>query len=172
MDQCHRDYFRIDTEVHLAWTKVSSGDDSQSKLGEIDQQLQAALSYLQLRDADGARVLALLSRKVDAIYAELNGSSSSAKWLPVNISGSGIAFPLTEALAADTALAISLELPDTGVTVRVKATVISCAPVERGFSCRCRFDEDQEVVTDQIVAFVNREQMAQLSARGGAIGGY
>ncbi len=169
MAEFRRDYFRVDTELQLAWSVVAADSGVDSKLGDIDLQLQSAINYLQMRDADGARVLGLLSQKIDAIYAELSGAGSGNEYVTVNLSGSGIAFTVEQPLEVDTELSLTLVLPDNHATLRLKANVVGCEPFEndsKRYLCRCRFGDNQEMATDQIVAYVNRVQTAGLSHRG------
>ena len=172
MTEFTRDYFRINTELQLAWALVSGDCSGETALGSIDTQLQAAITHLQMRDAEGAKVLALLSQKIDAIYSELSGSGSGRHLTKVNISGSGIAFDIDQEVEEGALVSLALEIPDIHVTVRLKAHVVGCLRKSSGIGqwrLRCRYDEGQDTATDQIVAYVNRVQMADLSQRGESI---
>ena len=172
MTEFTRDYFRINTEMQVAWALITGDCSGESPLGAIDTQLQSAITNLKMRDAEGARVLGLLSQKIDAIYSELSGSGSGRHQMKVNISGSGIAFDIDQEVEEGARVSLALELPDIQITVRLKAHVVGCLRRSSGsglWRLRCRYESGQDMATEQIVAFVNRLQLADLSQRGETI---
>lgn len=163
-----REQFRIETHLTLSWSLVSAETEERDKLATINAELHSAIEELALFDDQAAKVARLLNRKIAAIHAALTNDDTDGRWLPVNLSASGISFDVDSAIDRPNTLLLTLTLPDSGELVSLKADVIECAPQRSDvarYRVRCAFLTGQEAASDQILAFINRSQLTNFAAQ-------
>jgi hypothetical protein len=88
--------------------------------------------------------------------------------VPVNVSGSGVAFASEEPLTHGETIELTMLLLPVNATARVRATVVTCSAYPEDdwtYWVRSKFEPKQEVITEQIVQHVNLRQMQNLASR-------
>jgi hypothetical protein len=170
---CSRGFFRIDDELRLSWIKVDpnairTSTDRETELQLLNADLHNLISTAFADSAVVGETLGLLNRKIELLSGEEGDSSLDLKAVPVNVSGSGLAFASEEPLTSGDSIELTMLLLPVNATVRVRATVITCSAYpddDWTYWIRSQFEPKQEVITEQIVQHVNLKQIQNLASR-------
>ena len=168
-----RDFFRIDDEVRLSWTRVDpdavrTDTDRETELMELNLYLHDLISTAFGDSAVVGEALGLLNRKIELLTNNEDSPLLSLQTVPVNLSGSGMAFASSEALDPEEYIDITMLLQPANTIVRVQAQIISTTTYPNAdwdYWVRAKYSDRQEVVTEQIVQHVNLKQLQSLAAR-------
>ena len=168
-----RDFFRIDDEVRLNWTRVDpeavrSDTDRETELMELNLYLHDLISTAFGDSAVVGEALGLLNRKIELLTNNEDSPLLNLQEVPVNLSGSGMAFAAAEALDPEESIEITMLLQPANTIVRVQAQIISTTSYPDAnwdYWVRARYNPRQEMVTEQIVQHVNLKQLQSLAAR-------
>ena len=172
-DDCSRSFFRIDDELRLSWINVDpnairTSTDRETELQLLNSDLHNLISTAFADSAVVGETLGLLNRKIELLSGEEGESSLDLKAVPVNVSGSGLAFASEEPLTSGDSIELTMLLLPVNATVRVRATVITCSAYpddDWTYWIRSQFEPKQEVITEQIVQHVNLKQIQNLASR-------
>ena len=168
-----RDFFRIDDEVRLNWTRVDpdvvrTDTDRETELMELNLYLHDLISTAFGDSAVLGEALGLLNRKIELLTNNEDSPLLNLQAVPVNLSGSGMAFAAAEALDPEEYIEITMLLQPANTIVRVQAQIISTTAypgADWDYWARAKYSPRQEVVTEQIVQHVNLKQLQRLAAR-------
>jgi hypothetical protein len=168
-----RDFFRIDDEVRLNWTRVDpdtmrTDTDRETELMELNLYLHDLISTAFGDSAVVGEALGLLNRKIELLTNNEDSPLLNLQAVPVNLSGSGMAFAAAEVLDPEEYIEITMLLQPANTIVRVQAQIISTTTypdADWDFWVRAKYSPRQEVVTEQIVQHVNLKQLQSLAAR-------
>jgi len=168
-----RDFFRIDDEVRLNWTQVDpdvvrTDTDRETELMELNLYLHDLISTAFNDSAVVGEALGLLNRKIELLTNNEDSPLLNLQAVPVNLSGSGMAFASAEAVDPEEYIEITMLLQPANTIVRVQAQVISTTTypdADWNYWVRAKYSPRQEVVTEQIVQHVNLKQLQSLAAR-------
>lgn len=172
-DSTERNFFRIDDEVRLNWTRVDpeavrSDTDRETELMELNLYLHDLISTAFGDSAVVGEALGLLNRKIELLTNNEDSPLLNLQAVPVNLSGSGMAFASAEPLDPEEYIDITMLLQPANTIVRVQAEVVSTATypdADWDYWVRAKYSDRQEVVTEQIVQHVNLRQLHSLAAR-------
>ena len=172
-DSTERNFFRIDDEVRLNWTRVDpeavrSDTDRETELMELNLYLHDLISTAFGDSAVVGEALGLLNRKIELLTNNEDSPLLNLQAVPVNLSGSGMAFASAEPLDPEEYINITMLLQPANTIVRVQAEVVSTATypdADWDYWVRAKYSDRQEVVTEQIVQHVNLKQLQSLAAR-------
>ena len=172
-EDCGRDFFRIDDEIRLSWIKVEPNSvrttsDKENELQSLNTDLHNLISTAFGDSAVLGEALGLLNRKIELLTGEESGATLDLKAVPVNVSGSGVAFASEEPLTQGETIELTLLLLPVNATARVRATVVTCSAYPEDdwtYWVRSKFEPKQEVITERIVQHVNLRQMQNLASR-------
>ena len=100
-EDCGRGFFRIDDEIRLSWIKVEPNSvrttsDKETELQSLNTDLHNLISTAFGDSAVLGEALGLLNRKIELLTGEESGVTLDLKAVPVNVSGSGMAFASEE----------------------------------------------------------------------------
>lgn len=112
--------------------------------------------------------LGLLNRKIELLTETEDSPMLDLASVPVNLSGSGLAFGSQTSAEAGQLIDLTMLLLPTNATVQIRAVVVTCNPCEEPnwpYWIRSSFEPGQEFVTEQIVQHVNLRQVQSLSSR-------
>jgi hypothetical protein len=168
-----RDFFRIDDEVRLNWTRVDpdtmrTDTDRETELMELNLYLHDLISTAFGDSAVVGEALGLLNRKIELLTNNEDSPLLNLQAVPVNLSGSGMAFATAEALNPEESIEITMLLQPANTIVRVQAQIISTTTypdADWDYWVRAKYNPRQEMVTEQIVQHVNLKQLQSLAAR-------
>ena len=168
-----RDFFRIDDEVRLNWTRVDpdavcTDTDRETELMELNLYLHDLISTAFGDSAVVGEALGLLNRKIELLTNNEDSPLLNLQAVPVNLSGSGMAFAAAEALDPEECIEITMLLQLANTIVRVQAQIISTTTYPEAdwdYWVRAKYNPRQEMVTEQIVQHVNLKQLQSLAAR-------
>jgi len=168
-----RDFFRIDDEVRLIWTRVDpdavrTDTDRETELMELNLYLHDLISTAFGDSAVVGEALGLLNRKIELLTNNEDSPLLNLQAVPVNLSGSGMAFAAAEALDPEESIEITMLLQPANTIVRVQAEIISTTTypdADWDYWVRAKYNPRQEMVTEQIVQHVNLKQLQSLAAR-------
>ena len=168
-----RDFFRIDDEVRLNWTRVDpdtvrTDTDRETELVELNLYLHDLISTAFGDSAVVGEALGLLNRKIELLTNNEDSPLLNLQAVPVNLSGSGMAFAAAEVLDPEECIEITMLLQPANTIVRVQAQIISTTTypdADWDFWVRAKYSPRQEMVTEQIVQHVNLKQLQSLAAR-------
>ena len=172
-EDCGRGLFRIDDEIRLSWIKVEPNSvrttsDKENELQSLNTDLHNLISTAFGDSAVLGEALGLLNRKIELLTGEESGATLDLKAVPVNVSGSGVAFASEEPLTHGETIELTMLLLPVNATARVRATVVTCSAYPEDdwtYWVRSKFEPKQEVITEQIVQHVNLRQMQNLASR-------
>lgn len=172
-EDCGRDFFRIDDEIRLSWIKVEPNSvrttsDKENELQSLNTDLHNLISTAFGDSAVLGEALGLLNRKIELLTGEESGATLDLKAVPVNVSGSGVAFASEEPLTHGETIELTMLLLPVNATARVRATVVTCSAYPEDdwtYWVRSKFEPKQEVITERIVQHVNLRQMQNLASR-------
>ena len=172
-DDCDRGFFRVDDELRLSWIKVAPNSakaptDKETELQNLNIDLHNLISTAFGDSAVVGEALGLLNRKIELFTGEESDGTLDLKAVPVNVSGSGLAFASEERLAHGECVELTMLLLPVNATVRVRASVVTCSAYpddDWTYWIRSQFEPKQEVITEQIVQHVNLKQMQSLASR-------
>ena len=172
-EDCGRDFFRIDDEIRLSWIKVEPNSvrttsDKENELQSLNTDLHNLISTAFGDSAVLGEALGLLNRKIELLTGEESGATLDLKAVPVNVSGSGVAFASEEPLTQGETIELTMLLLPVNATARVRATVVTCSAYPEDdwtYWVRSKFEPKQEVITERIVQHVNLRQMQNLASR-------
>ncbi|MDA7840708.1 PilZ domain-containing protein [Luminiphilus sp.] len=172
-EDCGRGFFRIDDEIRLSWIKVEPNSvrttsDKENELQSLNTDLHNLISTAFGDSAVLGEALGLLNRKIELLTGEESGATLDLKAVPVNVSGSGVAFASEEPLTHGETIELTMLLLTVNATARVRATVVTCSAYPEDdwtYWVRSKFEPKQEVITEQIVQHVNLRQMQNLASR-------
>ena len=180
MNKNHRDFYRIQDRLLMAWrlADLDPTSKTESALLALNRELEEELLELNDDSPEIARVLTLLNRKIELLMSSDEGDSGVSTNLggfcdkvpvDVSLSGSGMGyFSLTNA-EEGAAVEVMLNLESINVEITVRMIIIesrvSADAENPGFWLRGRFVEDQDKQVDAIVAHVNQRQFEQLQRR-------
>lgn len=172
-EDCDRGFFRIDDEIRLSWIKVEPNlvrtpSDRENELHRLNTDLHNLISTAFSDSAVLGEALGLLNRKIELLTGEESNATLDLKAVPVNVSGSGLAFASEEPLTLGESIELTMLLLPVNATVRVRATVVTCSAYpddDWNYWVRSKFESKQEVITEQIVQHVNLRQMQNLASR-------
>ena len=125
-----RDFYRIDDEVRLNWTRVDpdvvrTDTDRETELMELNVYLHDLISTAFGDSAVVGEALGLLNRKIELLTNNEDSPLLNLQAVPVNLSGSGMAFAAAEALDPEEYIEITMLLQPANTIVRVQAQIIS-----------------------------------------------
>ena len=168
-----RDFFRIDDEVRLNWTRVDpdavrTDTDRETELMELNLYLHDLISTAFGDSAVVGEALGLLNRKIELLTNNEDSPLLNLQAVPVNLSGSGMAFAAAEVLDPEEYIEITMLLQPANTIVRVQAQIISTTTypdADWDYWVRAKYNPRQEMVTEQIVQHVNLKQLQSLAAR-------
>jgi len=168
-----RDFFRIDDEVRLNWIRVDpdavrTNTDQETELMELNLYLHDLISTAFGDSAVLGEALGLLNRKIELLTNNEDSPLLNLQAVPVNLSGSGMAFASAEHLDPEEFIDITMLLQPANTIVRVQAQIVSTTTypdADWDYWVRTKYSDRQEVVTEQIVQHVNLKQLQSLAAR-------
>ena len=168
-----RDFFRIDDEVRLNWIRVDpdavrTNTDQETELMELNLYLHDLISTAFGDSAVVGEALGLLNRKIELLTNNEDSPLLNLQAVPVNLSGSGMAFASAEHLDPEEFIDITMLLQPANTIVRVQAQIVSTTTypdADWDYWVRAKYSDRQEVVTEQIVQHVNLKQLQSLAAR-------
>ena len=172
-DSTERNFFRIDDEVRLNWTRVDpeavrSDTDRETELMELNLYLHDLISTAFGDSAVVGEALGLLNRKIELLTNNEDSPLLNLQAVPVNLSGSGMAFASAEHLDPEEFIDITMLLQPANTIVRVQAQIVSTTTypdADWDYWVRAKYNPRQEMVTEQIVQHVNLKQLQSLAAR-------
>ncbi len=168
-----REFFRIDDELRLRWEKIDpdavrSQTDREQELKDLNFDLHNLISTAYGDSAVVGEALGMLNRKIELLTDSDDGPQLNLSAVPVNLSGSGLAFASNDPLHPDEHIEITMLMLPANTVVRVLAQVIRTAAYPDSdwtYWVRAKYGPQQEIVTEQIVQHVNLKQMQILAAR-------
>lgn len=171
MTDTQREFFRIDDQLRLRWQFVDSaspksGNDRDTELRDLNETLHTMISSAYGVSAVVGEALGLLNRKIELLTEADGDKVLDLALVPVNLSGSGLAFASQTPAESGQLIDVTLLLLPTNATVTVRAAVVTCNPCDEpqwAYWLRSRFEPEQEFVTEQIVQHVNLRQVQKLS---------
>lgn len=166
-----RSYFRIDDYLKMTWRPVGSEPTKspgalEAELEDINDQLNDLIAVVFQSSPAMGEALGFLNRKIDLLVQRDTKDSAMPQTVRVNLSGSGIGFVWHEPAIADSEIDMVLVLEPSGVSVRVRGTVVECSPgrgEDEAFWIRARFNDGQNLTIEQIVKHVNHRQTEMLA---------
>ncbi len=145
--------------------------DTFSVMNGFNQSIQESLEKIESRDADTAKAIASINKKVDALLMMLELDSlitqrACHKVEEASISASGIAFPVEEPLDADVSLALDLLLRPSSKHVNAIGKVVSCEQLsdEPLYYLRVEFTEMTHKDKETLIQHIVQRQGALLRA--------
>lgn len=167
----NRSYFRIDDYLKMTWRPVGaepaqSQGALETELEDINDQLNDLIAVAFQTSPAMGEALGFLNRKIDLLVQRDTKDSAMPQTVRVNLSGSGIGFVWHEPATADSDIDLVLVLEPSGVSVKVRATVVDCSPgrgEDEAFWIRARFKDGQNLTVEQIVKHVNHRQTETLA---------
>jgi len=168
-----REFFRIDDQLRLRWQVVDpsapqSANDRETELRDLNEALHNMISTAFGVSAVMGEALGLLNRKIELLTETEDSPMLDLASVPVNLSGSGLAFCSKTSAEAGQLIDLTMLLLPTNATVQIRAVVVTCSPCEEPnwpYWIRSSFEPGQEFVTEQIVQHVNLRQVQSLSSR-------
>ncbi len=184
-----RRYFRIDDHVRLRYEVIRSlrhlpghepsrdGAPERVLLDELESEFNSSLNTLWRENPVAARALAQLNRKLDLISSgeKLGGVGVTAlvtEPTPVNISGCGIAFEVTETLKRGQLLDLHLTLLPSETNLRLVARIVDLEPLRKNqgderYLLRAEFADQESRQQDTLISHIVQRQHALRSAGDG-----
>ncbi|MCH1492453.1 MAG: PilZ domain-containing protein [Luminiphilus sp.] len=174
-----RGFFRIDDELRMNWIKLDpdiprSPTDREDELRDLNLELHNLISTAFGDSAVLGEALGLLNRKIELLTGNEDGPTLDFKPVPVNLSGSGLAFACDEPLHPEELIEVTMLLLPANTIVRVQTRIIRTTAYpddDWTYWVRAKYEPRQEVVTEQIVQHVSLRQMQNLAARRDSTGG-
>ena len=168
-----REFFRIDDELRMNWIKLDpdiarSPTDREEELRDLDVNLHNLISTAFGDSVVLGEALGLLNRKIELLTGNGDAPSLDLKAVPVNLSGSGMAFACNEPLHPDELIEVTMLLLPANTIVRVQTRIVRTTAYpddDWTYWVRTQYEARQEIVTEQIVQHVSLRQMQNLAAR-------
>jgi len=181
-----RRYFRINDWVGLSFRAIDMAEemdiqhdvenleiDATHVLKSLDKELSATLNTLWKSSPTVASAIALISKKIDIIAAEVgldySGLKGEEATTRVNISACGIAFESSERFVIGQKLDMRLTLKPHNSTVTVIGQVIAIERTDEGsaepYLVRNNFDKVNTSVQEELIQHIVKRQSRQIATK-------
>ena len=171
-DKDRRRFFRITDAIGVSYRQLASGEEGDSGeahgtdlIRHYDQAISVGLAQVQQQDSAAGQVLELLNHKLNAILNLLEVDSLTTQRASMvnveeaSISACGIAFPVKQAIAADTHLAMSLYLKPGNHELQITGRVVDCAAIaDNVFYLRVEFSEMNNEHREKLIQHIVQRQ--------------
>lgn len=173
-----RRYFRVDDQVALGYTKLRSDATLMSerallsvgdRMESVQKELRHELTVLQEESPRLGHALQLLDRKLDLVVEMLDvrtlAERESLSVTSVNLSASGISFPVDEWFVPGERMLITLVFQPELEHVRLVARVVAYDREGESYRVRAEFENLTRTDRDVLVQRALRCQSAELRRR-------